>query len=106
MKRIFLFLIIATISLFVFAFSASAKTVISENNIDEQGDIVGDVLKNLGDNHHLISVDITYTDINGETKNGKFYYETSYWVQRNQRQVKKVYIPNDFDMSQVIYIAR
>ena len=103
-KKILFVFLITVISIIVFSLSVSAKTVISENNLDENGDIVSDLLVDLGDNYHISSVDISYLDINGQEKNGKFYYETSYWAQKNKRQVKKIYIPNDFDMSQVIYI--
>lgn len=104
MKKKILFALIIAICIFTFALTASAKTVISEKNLDENGDIVGDLLVDLGDDYHIVSVDISYLDKNGQGKDGKFYYETSYWVQRSKRQVKKIYIPNDFDMSQVIYI--
>jgi hypothetical protein len=103
-KRILLALVIAVISIIALSLSVSAKTVISESNLDANGDIVADLLVDLGNDHHLVSVDITYLDTNGQEKNGKFYYETSYWVQRGKRQVKYIYIPNDFDMSQMIYI--
>ena len=104
MKKILFSLMIVAICIFAFAVSVSAKTVISESNLDANGDIVGDLLVDLGDDYHIVSVDISYLDKNGQEKNGKFYYETSYWSQRNQRQVKYVYVPNDFDMSQIIYI--
>ncbi|MBO5312943.1 MAG: hypothetical protein J6B29_03155 [Clostridia bacterium] len=103
-KKIILMLSVAILLVCVFAISISAETVISENNLDENGDIVADVLTDLGDNHHILSVDISYNDANGQVKNGKFYYETSYWSARNMRQVKTVYVPADFDFSQMIYI--
>ena len=88
MKKILFSLMIVAICIFALAVSVSAKTVISENNLDENGDIVGDLLVDLGDDYHIVSVDISYLDKNGQEKNGKFYYETSYWAQRNMRQVQ------------------
>ena len=105
MKKIFLLSIcIAVLTVLAFAVSVSAEVVISENNLDENGDIVADVLLDKGDNRHILSVDITYTDINGESKSGKLYYETSHWGARNMKQMKYTYIPADFDFSQIVYI--
>lgn len=103
-KKILFTLLIVLACVIALTVSVSAKTVISENNLDANGDIVADLLVDLGNNYHIASVDISYLDINGQEKNGKFYYETSYWAQRSKRQVKYIYIPNDFDMSQMIYI--
>ena len=103
-KKILFTLLIVFACVIALTVSVSAKTVISESNLDANGDIVADLLVDLGNNYHIASVDISYLDINGQEKNGKFYYETSYWAQRNKRQVKTIYIPKDFDMSQIIYI--
>ena len=73
-KKLFLVFSLAFVLACLFAISISAEVVISENNLDENGDIVADLLVDLGDDYHICSVDITYTDINGETKEGKFYY--------------------------------
>ena len=102
-KKLLLLTVLAMAFVCLLAISISAETVIPENNLDENGDIVADVLVDLGDNSHIVSVDISYIDANGQVKNGKFYYETSYWSQRNMRQVKTVYVPADFDFSQMIY---
>jgi hypothetical protein len=76
-KKIFLMLSMAILLVCIFVMSISAETVISENNIDENGDIVADVLLDLGNNTHIVSVDISYTDANGQVKDGKFYYENN-----------------------------
>ncbi|MBQ7226115.1 MAG: hypothetical protein IJX02_05900 [Clostridia bacterium] len=102
-KKLLLLTVLAMAFVCLLAISISAETVIPENNLDENGDIVADVLVDLGDNSHIVSVDISYIDANGQVKNGKFYYETSYWSQRNMSQVKTVYVPADFDFSQMIY---
>ena len=60
LKTAMLFLLIAL------AVSVSTKTVISEQNLDTNGDIVADLLVDLGDNYHISSVDISYLDINGQ----------------------------------------
>ena len=104
-KKLLLVLLLTFVLACIFAISASAQVVISENNLDENGDIVADLLVDLGDNYHICSVDITYTDVNGETKEGKFYYETSLWVGRNMRQIKTTYVPNDLDLSQMVYFC-
>ncbi len=101
-KKLLLSLVITGVLVCLFALSVGAKTVISESNLDENGDIVADLLADLGGNHHLLSVDVAYTDTNGQVQNGKFYYETSFWDARNQRQIKFVYVPKDFDLTQMI----
>ncbi len=102
-SKLLLVLSLAFLLCCFFAISVSAEVVISESNLDENGDIVADVLLDLGDSHHLLSVDMSYTDVNGEIKNGKLYYETSYWSARSMRQMKYTYIPADFDFSQTVY---
>ena len=102
-KKLLLLTLLVMLFVCLLAVSVSAQTIISENNLDENGDIVADVLTDLGNDHHLLSVDISYKDINGQDKTGKFYYETSYWSQRNMRQAKIIYVPADFDLSQMIY---
>ena len=102
-KKILLFIVLALVLVCTFALSVSAKTVISENNIDESGDIVADAVYKIGDNQYYFSVDITYDDVNGNNKEGKFYYKTSglYGV---RLQLIGVYVPHDFDFSQMVYI--
>ena len=62
MKKILFSLMIVAICIFALAVSVSAKTVISESNLDANGDIVGDLLVDLGDDYHIVSVDISYLD--------------------------------------------
>ena len=102
-KKILLFIVLALVLVCAFALSVSAKTVISENNIDESGDIVADAVYKIGDNQYYFSVDITYDDVNGNNKEGKFYYKTS-GLYRNKLQLIGVYVPHDFDFSQMVYI--
>ena len=97
-KRILFFVLMLA---FILAISVGAKTVISESNLDENGDIVADIVSDLGNNHHLVSVDITYDNKDGENVNGKFYFTTNVYYSR--RQVAGVYVPADFDLSQMIY---
>lgn len=104
-KKLLLAVILTFVLACIFALSVSAEVVISQNNLDENGDIVAELLVDLGDNYHICSVDITYTDVNGETKAGKFYYEISLWTQTNKRQIKTTYVPNDFDLSQIVYFC-
>jgi len=86
---------------FILAISAGAKTVISENNLDGNGDIVADIVSDLGGNHHLVSVDMTYDNKDGQNVSGKFYYTTN--VYGSSRQLAGVYVPSDFELSQIIY---
>ena len=103
-KKLLLLTVLVVAFVCLLAINVSAQTVISENNLDENGDIVADVLVDLGNNYHIASVDISYTDTTGQVKNGKLYYQTSHWTQRNMRQIKTMYVPADFDFSQMIYI--
>ena len=103
-KRIILMLSLVFALVCLFAISVSAEVTISDSSLDENGDIVASVLADIGNDHYILSVDISYTDVNGIEKNGKFYYETSYWSARNMRQMKYTYIPADFDFSQTVYI--
>lgn len=100
-RKILLFIILAILSVIVFVFSVSAKTVIQESNLDENGDIVADIVSDLGGNHHLVSVDMTYDNKDGQNVSGKFYYTTN--VYGSSRQLAGVYVPSDFDLSQIIY---
>ena len=102
-RKLIFFILTVAVLVCIMALSSSATVVISENNLDENGDIVASLLEDLGDNCHLLSVDITYTDINGQDKEGKFYYTTSHWTNRNSRQVNRIYVPNDFDLTQLVH---
>ena len=102
-RKILLFTALALMLVCVLALSVSAKTVISESNIDESGDIVADAVYKIGDNQYYFSVDITYDDVNGNNKEGKFYYKTS-GLYGSRLELIGVYVPHDFDFSQMVYI--
>ena len=104
-KKLLLTLCFAFVLACLFAVSAFAEVVISENNMDENGDIVADVICRVesNDEQHICSVDITYKATNGETKSSKIYYFVGLWKQQNKRQVEIIYLPSDFDMSETVY---
>ena len=88
-----------------FVITASAQTVLSEDNYDTNGDTIA---KSLGDfsidglTQNVSYFDITYTATNGETKTGKMYFVTNLWG--SYRQQHSTYLPADFDMSQMVYM--
>ena len=104
-KKLLLTLSLAFALACLFAVSVFAETVISENNVAEDGDIIADVICQVesADEQHICSVDITYTATNGETKESKFYYFVGLWAQQNKRQIEIIYVPSDFDMSQTVF---
>ncbi len=104
-KTIFLMTFILVMIVSVFAISVNAETIVSEENLDENGDVMADSLGEYtidGLAQNVSSIDITYTDINGETKSGKMYFVTNLWD--SKRQMHSTYIPADFDMSQMVYM--
>lgn len=105
MKRIFLILVFTLSLACTFVICVSATVVISEKNIDENGDIVADLICKASDTEeqHICSVDITYTTKTGETKSSKLYYLIGLWTQQNKRQIETIYVPSDFDMAQTVY---
>ena len=106
MKRILLAMSLVCLFVCVFALSINAEAVISESNKDANGDIVADIVQKLtgsNDETHIASVDFTYTTTEGNEKSGKIYYEISLWTQQNKRQLDIIYLPADFDMSQIVY---
>ena len=104
-KKLLLTLSLAFVLACFFAISVFAEVVISENNIDEDGDIVADVVCRVEsvDEQHICSIDVTYETANGETKESKIYYFVGLWAQQNKRQIEIIYVPSDFEMSQTIY---
>lgn len=104
-KKLFLTFILAFVFACFFAISVFAEVVISENNVDESGDIVADIVCRVesNDEQHICSVDVTYATISGETKNAKIYYFVGLWTQQNKRQIEIIYLPSDFEMSQTVY---
>lgn len=103
-KKIFLISLMVALFVCVFAISVSAEVVISQNNIDENGDVVADI-EYRGDGYSgYLSVSITYDDINGNQKAGKFYYKSDAALYNGMLQISGVYIPSDFDFSQIIYL--
>ena len=104
MKKILVSLSLIVVLISLFTIVVSAKTVISEKNIEkESGDIVATNEYKVDDSHYYQSVSITYLTNDGQTKSGKFYYYTDGWW-NNQLQITSVYIPSDFDFSQMIYL--
>ncbi len=103
-RKILLFAMLICVLACLFALSVSAETVISEENIDESGDIVADVIYQVKDYQFYFSVDITYDDINGNNKEGKFYYITGTGLYGNKLELLGVYVPYDFDFNQMIYL--
>ena len=105
MKKKILIMVFLFVALFVALTSVSfAKTVISDANIDESGDIVGKIEYSFSESKNYYSVDITYTATSGETKAGKLYYLTSDGWYNNKLQLEGVYVPADFDLTQTVYI--
>lgn len=105
MKKKILITVITAVMLFaLLSVVAFAKTVVSEDNIDEGGDIVASVEYSFTGAKNYYSVDITYTATSGETKSGKFYYLTSEGLYNNNLQLEGVYVPKDFDLAQTVYI--
>ena len=104
-KKLLLTLSLAFVLACFFAISVFAEVVISENNIDVDGDIVADVVCRVEsvDEQHICSVDVSYTTVDGETKESKIYYFVGLWVQQNKRQIEIIYVPSDFEMSQTVY---
>ena len=102
-KKIFLILALSLALACMFIISAGAKTVISENNLDENGDIVADFKYLVQTDYYYCTVDITYNDINGNQKAGQFVYYTG-GIYNGKLQILGVYVPNDFDFSQTIYL--
>lgn len=104
-KKLLLMLIMAFVLGCFFAISAFAEVIISENNIDESGDIVADLICRVesSEEQHICSVDITYTTTQGDTKSSKIYYLIGLWKQQNKRQIETIYLPSDFDLSQIVY---
>lgn len=106
MKKKFLLIVsLVFVVCCLFAVSVSAEVVISDSNIDENGDVVADLICKCSDTEeqHIASIDITYTSKDGETKLGKFYYVVGLWSQQNKRQIEAIYLPSDFDMTQTVY---
>ena len=105
MKKKLIIAVIASLALFVAMVSVSfAQVVISDENIDENGDIIGKIEYSFTESKNYYSVDITYNSTSGETKNGKLYYLTSDGWYNNRLQIEGVYVPNDFDLTQTVYI--
>ena len=106
MKKLLLAASLMCLLVCLFAITVSAAVVISENNIDADGDIVPDIIYKYTDKvdeTHLTSVGMTYTSTDGEEKSGIIYYVISLWSQQNKRQIEIIYLPSDFDMSQTVY---
>ena len=106
MKKLLTMVSIVCLFVCIFALSINAEAVISESNKDANGDIVADIVQKLtgtNDETHIASVDFTYTTTEGNEKSGKIYYEISLWTQQNKRQLDIIYLPADFDMSQIVY---
>ena len=102
-KKIFLMLVVMAMLVCALAISVGAKTIISENNLDENGDIVADFKYLVKTDYYYCTVDITYNDVNGNQKEGQFvYYTGGLYVGR--LQLLGVYIPQDFDFSQTVYL--
>lgn len=104
-KKLLLTLCLVLVLACFLAIYAFAEVVISESNVDENGDIVADVVCRVEsvDEQHICSVDITYTSTAGETKSSKIYYFVGLWKQQNKRQIEIIYLPSDFEMSQIVY---
>ena len=104
MKKALLFFAMISLFALALAFSVSAKTVISQDNIAPDGDIVACTEYHVKDYQYYLSVSITYDDVNGNTKQGKIYYLTDPGLYRNMLQIMGVYVPSDFDFNQMIYL--
>ena len=102
-KKIFLTLALALAFVCLLMISASAKTIISENNLDENGDIVADFKYLVKADYYYCTVDITYNDVDGNQREGQFVYYTG-GLYGGKLQLLGVYIPQDFDFSQTIYL--
>ena len=105
MKKLLMIAALVCALVFALVVTAGAKTVVSSNNKDAQGDIVADVIVEYEANKHICSVDISYLATSGEEKTGKIYYTTGLWIGENKRQIEGIYLPYDFDMSQIIYFC-
>ncbi len=104
-KKIFLMLSLICVISCLFVLSISANTIISEQNIDGSDNIAADYLGDYaidGQSQGVASIDISYTSVNGETKEGKIYFATNFWGAR--RQIHSTYLPSDFDMNQTVYM--
>ena len=104
-KKILLMLALVCALSCLFILSASANAVVSEKNIDENGDVVADFLGNYtidNSSQNISSIDISYKTESGATKEGKLYFVTNLWG--SHRQLHSTYIPADFDMSQMVYM--
>lgn len=108
-KKILFTLLMVALIVCLFAIAISAETVISESNIDADGNIVAKTEGEYsydGQTQHYSSIEITYTTVGGETKNGKIYFLTNLWIAggRTRRQMHSTYLPSDFDMTQTVYM--
>lgn len=104
-KKFLLVSLMLVVFICLFAVSISGETVISQNNVDAEGNVVAKTEGEYsydGQTQHFSSVEITYKAESGETKNGKIYYLTNFWGSR--RQLHSTYLPSDFDMSQTVYM--
>ena len=103
MRKILLILTLSVSLACLFAMCVCATVIVSENNIDESGDIVADYVCAVTDIQDICSVDVTYRSTSGEMKTGKIYYLIGLWEQQNKRQIEYIYLPEDFDMENTVY---
>lgn len=103
MRKILLILTLSVSLACLFAMCVGATVVISENNVDEGGDIVADWVCTVTDIQDICSVDVTYKSTSGEMIVGKIYYLIGLWEQQNKRQIENIYLPEDFDMENTVY---
>ena len=94
-KTLFIFvLMIALIS--VFAITASAKMVVSDEYIADNGEFYAEEIDGSG----YFAFDASYLSTDGTTKTATFYYKGSYF--RDAYVLDGIYLPSDFDLTQVI----
>ena len=103
MKKTVLFIALLIALSCMLAFSVSAEVVISESNLDGNGDIVADFQYLDKQDYYYCTVDITYDDTNGNQREGQFVYYTG-GIYNGKLQLLGVYVPQDFDFNQTIYL--
>ena len=96
-KIVMLAFLILAVSIML-CISASAEMVVSDDYIRDDGEIF---TLQVGSSE-VYYLDASYLTTDGESTIGRFYYKIFWWNGNNTQLLAEVYLPNDFDLSQVI----